>query len=66
MGRSIGLALISCGNNMSNAHVPRLLDLNDVSIVALVDPATTTLQALQQRHPALVTTTAFVLTTPSH
>jgi len=59
VSRSIGLALIGCGNNMSNAHIPRLLDLNDVSIVALVDPVTATLQALQERHPALATTTAF-------
>ena len=59
MAEPTRLALIGCGGNMTNAHLPRLLDQDEVSIVALVDPVTATTQALRERHPALAAAATF-------
>ena len=59
MAEPTRLALIGCGGNMTNAHLPRLLDQDEVSIVALVDPVTTTTAALRERHPALASAATF-------
>ena len=53
MAEPTRLALIGCGGNMTNAHLPRLLSQDEVSIVALVDPVTATTGALRERHSVL-------------
>ncbi|MDE2994891.1 MAG: Gfo/Idh/MocA family oxidoreductase [Chloroflexota bacterium] len=59
MAEPTRLALIGCGGNMTNAHLPRLLAQDEVSIVALVDPVSETTEALRERQPALAGAATF-------
>ena len=59
MAEPTRLALIGCGGNMTNAHLPRLLAQDEVSIVALVDPVAAVMQALRERHPVLAAAATF-------
>ncbi|MAG36003.1 MAG: hypothetical protein CL878_07145 [Dehalococcoidia bacterium] len=59
MAEPIRLALIGCGGNMTRAHLPRLLDQDEVSIVALVDPVTATTRALRENQPVVADAVTF-------
>lgn len=53
MSKRLRMALIGLGNNMLNAHVPRVINHPDVELVALVEPVPAAVERAQGRYPAL-------------
>lgn len=53
MNEEVRLGLIGCGNNMRNAHTPRLLKNPHVRILALCEPLSDNVKKMVETHPAL-------------